>query len=66
MPGSGTRSQGGRERSGLIWFVSHDVRLDFLLRMVINIFRKNLSKNSGDQQVSLDSSLVGIQSITAI
>lgn len=57
---------GGRERSGLISFDTHNVGLDFLLNMVMSIFRRHFSKNSGDQQVSLDSSLVDIQSITAI
>lgn len=50
VAGSGMRSWGGRERSGLIWFGSHDIGLDFLLCMVINIFRRDFSKNSGDQQ----------------
>lgn len=65
--GVGVKS-GRRAMSGLLLFNSHNARgwLDFLLGMVTNIFRRDVSKNRGEQQGSLDFSSVGIQSITAI
>lgn len=53
---------GGGRRSGLL-SASHDGRLGFILSMVMSIFRRDFSKNSGDKQVSLDFSSVGIQSV---